>query len=75
MKTAAEWVATLPLDVQYQIHRNIEYPISARLYPYESLHDLICSAFRWNETPEGDEYWRNIARGNYTPFYQKYLKN
>jgi hypothetical protein len=34
--------------------------------------DSIGGLFRWKETPEGLEFWREINQGNFEPFYAKY---
>jgi len=34
--------------------------------------DLLSIAFHWFITPERDDFWRQIAKENYSIFYEKY---
>jgi hypothetical protein len=38
----------------------------------EIQEDDLRRLFRWKETPEGLEFWREINQGNFEPFYAKY---
>ena len=35
-------------------------------------HNYDSLGFSWSDTPEKNDFWRSIHRGNYTPYYTKY---
>ena len=41
----------------------------------KSKDDLLSIAFLWFITPERTEFWRQIAKENYSIFYEKYGNN
>lgn len=62
MKTVQEWAQELPEDVREKFLANV---IEQRgeewlKLEFENLSDVISGIFFWIDSPEGDEYWREI---------------
>lgn len=59
-KTIKEWYADLPTDVKEKALSNLRNDAGEVMTI--DLFDAICQGFTWSLTPEGHEYWRDIAR-------------
>jgi hypothetical protein len=72
-KTIEYWFSTLPSNIRNKAIVNIKTKWIGDTYDTlikstePSLEDALLGSFRWSETPEGFDYWQNIAQGNFTP--------
>jgi hypothetical protein len=68
--TALQWLDTLPSEVR---EKALRHSVSSSLQEdCNSLYDALALAFVWENTPDGDEYWRGIAN-EYTPNFLGFI--
>jgi hypothetical protein len=58
MKTTREWYNELPNDIKIKALANTEWTTIYSGAP--KLSEALLTAFVWNDTPEGMEYWLKI---------------
>jgi hypothetical protein len=58
MKTPEQWFIKLPDPYNKQAINNILDHIKS--VEYETIHDALIDAFRWELTPEGHYYWNDL---------------
>lgn len=67
MKTIKEWLEELPTEIKekafYNVHRLTVFPNIILEFKEGSIKDAISSAFIWECTDEGHEYWESIYNG------------
>lgn len=72
-KTVEEWLNELPEHIKEKALVNL---CEAEDYnkdniedileePEDSLWDAIAGSFIWTGTPEGNDFWKNVAEGNF----------
>lgn len=59
MKTIREWLEELPEPYKTQAKQNTK-KLSVFKLEEPTLSDAVMSAFRWETTPEGLNYWMNL---------------
>jgi len=57
--TQYQWLLTLPQDISFLAIKNAK-PHITRMEA-SSLLEALCGAFKWSSTPQGQEYWSDIA--------------
>lgn len=72
VRTGASWLIKLPKEVQDMWEEEAikcigKEPTFTLLDNKCSFRTLIDSAFAWEETPQGAEFWINISKGKYVP--------
>lgn len=67
MKTIREWLELLPEPYEGQALTNSVGKESLDLEE-NTLFDALVSAFIWNESAEGEEYWRTLAEDKVLPY-------
>lgn len=74
-----DWLALMPYKYQVLFLKRLsetdparpgeDFPYEIAVYlndRYESFHNFISNSFTWNKTPEGHDWWSEVA------FRQKY---
>lgn len=67
MKTIREWLELLPEPYKGQALTHSSGKESLDLEE-NTLFDALASAFIWNESAEGEEYWRTVAEDKVLPY-------
>lgn len=67
MKSIREWLELLPEPYKGQALTNSGGKESLDLEE-NTLFDALASAFIWNESAEGEEYWRTLAEDKVLPY-------
>lgn len=60
-KTIREWADELPPDVREKFLANLDDKYGT--FAATTLTNAILGAFLWFKTPEGNDYWKNVAYG------------
>jgi tryptophanase len=58
MKTILEWLQELPEPYRSEAIENVSK--TKRIEKRKCLEDALLSAFPWEETKQGGEYWNNL---------------
>jgi len=64
MKTTEKWFNTLPKEIKKRAFGNVNANWKLE-YKHSSLFEAVVFAFVWSETLEGQDYWSEIAKGNF----------
>ncbi len=67
MKTIREWLEELPEPYRGQALANGE-DSSLLDVDHETLYEALADLFVWEDSPQGDEYWRTLAQGKALPY-------
>ena len=60
MKSIGEWFLSLPEEIRLKAVANTK-PDRLFIKSCPNLNDAIWKAFVWEWSPEGHEYWKNVA--------------
>ena len=64
IKTLGEWLEELPVEVRVKAIVNTWAQDGTQEVldvPESDLYNALSGAFKWDETPEGHEYWSALA--------------
>jgi hypothetical protein len=71
-RTGVSWLTELPWAVQVMWRQEVlklrgEGYIEYLLSKPDTFWGFIAGSFLWSESEQGDEFWKNISKGNYVP--------
>lgn len=63
-KPIIEWLKDLdnPFTQQKAVTNFLSFHGINSLAESDNMHDAICDAFQWDETPEGQDFWSYVAK-------------
>jgi hypothetical protein len=81
-KTGQEWLDEMPRYVRSAWEKNVKNNVSIERYHHRKqfllkditdLHDFIYGSFVFKNTPEGHDFWSEIAKGQKIPNFFEFM--
>ena len=71
-RTGVSWLTELPWPVQVMWRQEVskmrgESSIELILNETDTFFGFIAGSFIWSKSEQGEEFWKNISKGNYVP--------
>jgi hypothetical protein len=71
-RICSSWLAKLPKEVQVMWRQEViifrgESSIEPILNETDTFFGFIAGSFVWSKSEQGEEFWKNISKGNYVP--------